>query len=751
MVLRNRMLIVVLIATSQQFFACDVKKALPDFTFFKQLAEVLPEFPPCDDTNWVDPDYTSFLETLRIGYIENILLSFGIKDKNKSIPYLFNTLLDNLLVCNRHNIKDNNAVLLCVKEESKIFVWGDLHAAFHSFVRDLQYLIEEDVLDNNLQIKQKDCFFVILGDAIDRGPYSMATLSLILLLCYQNPSTVFYIKGHHETSKYWENFGLKRELNITAQHVKPNVGVIKEKINNFFASLKKYLLVYSENDPKSVLFFSFNGFDDPYINLSVPISNKPGMYFARLRFDNFCVQKDCFIPEVLFKTEDWRKEHRAIDGLGLLDQSHGATTWTVFSAPIKVHEYFYGFDYDAFALIKIGSSVRTSSVQVLNKSKKDVRFSKHEPRNLVTGRLLSHPQAAPVGEDIIFGSTMPLSQGLPVLSDRTKRGVNLAILEFNKNGGLKGRHIKYDVRNDYYSPLHATKNIKDFIKRGIDLFLFPVGSVTLKSYANLIANHEIAVLFPMTGSSDFGDPALKGIVNLTAMHIDEITAHIHFLTQSQAVKNFAFLFQEDEYGKETLNVAHALLKQQGITEWLDLPYVRGTVDFKAQIEQLKKSNVDALCLLCTADGAQEFVRQCDLGFLHNKTLFGLSTLGSIAFKNFVDKKGIYFYYSSRVPDPARSMLPIAKEYRLLMDRDYYVYDNASFEAYIGTKFLLDIMKNMNEPINKYSLIAEMEKISRKIFEGLILTYKTIDRSFNMSVWLEDPEEDNWLEIPDIIQ
>lgn len=750
MIRRNSML-VVLLAMGQHFFACDGKKSLPEFTFFKQLAEILPEFPPCDDTNWVDPDYTSFLETLRIGYIENILLSLGIKDKNRSIPYLLNNLLDKLLVCNRHNIEDNNTALLCVKEESKVFVWGDLHAAFHSFVRGLQYLIEEEVLDSQLKIKQKDCFFIILGDAIDRGPYSMATLSLILLLCYQNPSTVFYIKGNHETCKYWENFGLKRELNITAQHVKPTIGVIKEKINDFFASLKKYLLVYSEEDPKSVLFFSFNGMSDPYIDLSVPISNKPGLYFARLRFQNFYTQKDCFIPEVLFKTEDWRKEHRAVDGLGLLDQTYGTTTWTVFSAPIKVHEDFYGFDYDAFALIKVGASIRESYVQIINKSKKDVRFLKQEPRNLLTSRLLSHPQSAPVGEDIVFGSTMPLSQGLPVLSDRTKRGVNLAILEFNKEGGLKGRHVKYDVRNDYYSPLYATKNVKDFIKRGVDLFLFPVGSVTLKSYANLITNHQIAVIFPMTGSADFGNPALKGIVNLTAMNIDEITAHIHFLTQSQAVKHFAFLFQEDEYGQETLNVAHRLLEQQGITEWLDLPYVRGTVDFKAQIEQLKQANVDALCLLCTADAAQEFMRQCDLSFLHNKTLFGLSTLGSIAFKNFVNKKGIYFYYSSRVPDPTHSMLPIAKEYRLLMDRDYYVYDNASFEAYIGTKFLLDIMKNMKDPINKYTLITEMEKIINKDFEGLTLTYKPTDRSFNLSVWLEDPDEDKWIEIPDKIQ
>lgn len=745
------MLMLILLPIVCDIMGCDFKKKLPNFSFFQQLAKDFPEFPPCDDQNWVDPNYGPFLQSLRIGYIENLLLLSGIKDKNRSIPYLLNELLDKFLVCNTHNTEDHNAAVLCVKEESKFFIWGDLHAAFHSFVRDLEYLIKEEILDDQLKIKEKDCFFVILGDAIDRGPFSMATLCLILLLCYQNPSTVFYIKGNHESLKYWENFGLNRELQITSQHVRPNVNIIKEKINTFFSMLKTYLLVSTEQDPKSVILFSFNGMSDPYINLSLPFNNKPGLHFAKLNFEKFYTQKDYFIPEVVFKTEDWRKEHRAINGLGLLDQIYGATTWALFSAPIKVHDMFYHFDWDAFGLIEMGSSVRKSSLRVINRRKQDTQFVKQEPCNILTGRLLSHPQPAPVGQDVVFGSTMPLSQGLPVLSDRTKRGVNLSILEFNKAGGLKGRHIKYDVRNDYYSPLHASKNVKDFISIGVDLFLFPVGSVTLASYVDLIRNHDIAVLFPMTGSSDFGNPLLKGIVNLTAMNIDEITAHIEYLTQNQSVKNFAFLFQEDEYGKETLKTAHAILKSKGINNWLDLPYVRGTVDFSHQIAVLRKSNIDALGLLCTADAAQEFIRQFDLGFLHNKTLFGLSTLGSIAFKNFVEKKGIYFYYSSRVPDPVNSMIPIAKEYRLLMDRDYYKYDNASFEAYIGTTLLLDIMKGMTVPINRYTLIAEIEKIKRTELQGLMLSYKPEDRSFNMSVWLEDPNEEKWIEVPDKIQ
>ncbi|HTM05741.1 MAG TPA: ABC transporter substrate-binding protein, partial [Patescibacteria group bacterium] len=446
----------------------------------------------------------------------------------------------------------------------------------------------------------------------------------------------------------------------------------------------------------------------------------------------------------------WREEHRAQNGLGLLDQVFGATTWAVLSAPLKIHEDFYGFDYDAFAQITIYSSIRNSSVHIINRHKQDPHFTKHDPLNIVTGRPLSHPQSAPVGEDILFGSTMSLTQGFPVISKRTKRGVNLAILEQNTKGGIKGRHIKFDVRDDYYAPLHARNNIDDFLKRGIDLILYPVGSGTLKAYVDLVKQQDIVVIFPVTGNSDFADPALKGILNLTAMNVEEISAHINFFTSHQTVRKFAFLFQEDEYGQATLNAAHRLLQSKGITKWVDVPYVRGAIDFNQQIDKIKKSNVEAIGFLCTPEVAQEFIRRINLQALNNKMLFGLSTLTSTTFKSFVEKRGIPFYFSSRVPNPEASTLPVVQEYRELMDRDYYNYDNASLEGYLGTRLLLDVLLTMEGVIDKKTVTAAIESINHKSFGGLNLSYKSSDRSLNMSVWLHAPNQ-QWLEIPDTSQ
>jgi branched-chain amino acid transport system substrate-binding protein len=747
---KNNLLMTLLLLLCTNIFGVSNNKDVPIFSFFQRLAKELPEFPPCDNVNWVDPDYTSFLQTLRPGYIENLLLVSGIKNKKESVPYLLNDLLDKVNAHYTEDTKEHNAALLCVPERTKFFVWGDLHASFHSFMRDLEYLVKEGILDERLTIIEKDCFLIVLGDAIDRGPYSMATLCLLLALHYQNPTSFFYVKGNHESYKYWENFGLKRELQIITQSINSSVGNLKEKINSFFNSLKKYVLVHTRNDQQSTILFSFNGMKYPYINVANQLDNQLGFINTNISFEKFYTKETYLIPEVLLKTEEWREEHRAQNGLGLLDQLFGATTWSVLSSPLKIHEDFYEFNYDAFAQITIYSSIRNSSIQIINRHKQDPHFIKQEPFNIVTGRPLSHAQPAPVGKDIVFGSTMSLTQGLPVISKRTKRGVNLAILEQNVKGGIGGRHIKFDVRDDYYAPLYASNNIEDFLKRGIDLILYPVGSGTLKAYINLVKQHEIAVIFPVTGNSDFGDPSLKGMLNLTAMNIEEIKAHINFFTTHQTVKSFAFFFQEDEYGRATLDAAHTLLKSKGITKWVDVPYVRGSVDFKPQIAKIKKSNVEAIGLLCTPEAAQEFIRRINLEALNNKILFGLSTLTSTAFKSFIEKKGIPFYFSSRVPNPETSILPIVQEYRELMNRDYYNYDNASLEGYLGTRFLLDILLGMPGVIDKKTIVAGIEGAGRRSFGGLNLLYKPTDRSLNMSVWLEGPNG-QWLEIPDKMQ
>lgn len=710
---------------------------------FVILGKKLIEFPPCDNLNWIDPDYSNYLKSIKKHYLQSLCYNYGIFDKTASLEHVF---LDLLSSFKSVEPKHENCSVLCLEPGSSLYVWGDLHGSFHTLLKSLLYLKKQNVINDELQIRNSEAHFIIFGDAVSRGSCSMATLALIIALLKKNPTQVHYIKGNHESFKYWENFALKREIQILINASMDEHQKVKELVNNFFNTLPDYLLVYLAKEPDRSLLFAFNGIVDPYIHFNQPLSMMIGLHDRALVFDQYDYTGQLHIPEVIFKTEDWKEGHCAINGLGMLSQIFGATTWAVFSAPIQVHQAYYNFVYHAFAKISLNTSLRNSTVACINQHKDKNDFVQQEELNLVTGRSVLAGGHEAVGNDILLGSTMPLIEGLPVVSHRTKQGISIAVNEKNMKGGIAGRHIKFDVRNDNYVPFIARGNIEDLRRRGVEFIFAPVGSATLNAYVDLVVKKDIAVIFPITGNPFFSSSELQNIVNLTAMYTQEIGALIRFLLKNQSVKNFAFIYQEDEYSKETLDKAHEVLVTAGISDYTVIPYVRGAIDLKNQIEKLNSSNIDALGFLCTPQVAQEFIRKVGVESLKNKVLFGLSTLTSSAFKQFLKQKGLVLFFTSRVPNVFSSGWAIAAEYRALMERFSYPLDTTSLEGYLGARLFFNVLEKNNTSVNSNNLLDLFQKMQNVDFGAMNISFDRAENSFNLPLWIGATNQNQWIEI-----
>lgn len=84
---------------------------------------------------------------------------------------------------------------------SRIAVFGDLHGAAHSFLRELAALQALGFLDAGLHVTSEhahDFYMVFCGDYVDRGVYGVEVLALLLTLRLKNPHNVFASRGNHE-------------------------------------------------------------------------------------------------------------------------------------------------------------------------------------------------------------------------------------------------------------------------------------------------------------------------------------------------------------------------------------------------------------------------------------------------------------------------------------------------------------------------------------------------------------------------
>ena len=90
-------------------------------------------------------------------------------------------------------------------EDKKIHVLGDSHGSMHSLAEILMELKDNGAFQANGKLVPNTAI-VSLGDILDRSPYTLECLYLILRLQRENPSQVFITLGNHEAdaSFQWE-------------------------------------------------------------------------------------------------------------------------------------------------------------------------------------------------------------------------------------------------------------------------------------------------------------------------------------------------------------------------------------------------------------------------------------------------------------------------------------------------------------------------------------------------------------------
>ena len=134
--------------------------------------------------------------------IEKELLTNIIADPYKISELEFHDISQ--ILYEAENILKEEGLLLELNVDDfqgEVFVIGDIHGNMKS----LQRLFE--IFD-----KVKPKFVIFLGDIIDRGPYQLECLILILALKIRYPAKYYLLKGNHETLEMNQYYGFFQEF-----------------------------------------------------------------------------------------------------------------------------------------------------------------------------------------------------------------------------------------------------------------------------------------------------------------------------------------------------------------------------------------------------------------------------------------------------------------------------------------------------------------------------------------------------------
>ena len=196
-------------------------------------------------------------------------------------------------------------------------------------------------------------------------------------------------------------------------------------------------------------------------------------------------------------------------------------------------------------------------------------------------------------EPIKIGSVMRLSigaeHGIP-----SRRGVEMAVDEVNKAGGINGRQVELIVEDEKDSPAAAVNAVQKLIN--VDKVVAIVGPMTSGDMmaAGKIANDAKVVAISPTATT----PKLSGYGASLCRGCSRIDKQAQVLTDYVAKtwkpKTVAIFFSNEPYGKGCADLFTKFFEKHGIKVVATESFMRGSRDFKAQLTKIKGANPDIL-------------------------------------------------------------------------------------------------------------------------------------------------------------
>ena len=344
--------------------------AMPElFTTVSSLQEftkLMPESPVRDNKSIVKPEFETFYTSNQVGFFGrtfgNLFRVMGIASPLPWSSKTFASELKKLIeVREKKSYKDECLLHLKTPKNARFIIVGDLQGALHSLTRSIFEWKKMEIIDEQLKIKNETDFIIFLGDAVSRSAYSMETMMILMRMIDKNPEQAFYIRGNHENDNYWQNYGLKRQLEMLAENIQESDEKfpLEKYVQRFFNTLPValYCDVPSARETQFIR-FSHEGGDEYTIEKIEPakfasfLKKGSADAISAISLKGLSAGDETIETKAIIRSEVKRKSFQSMDGLRQLDPEDGVPSWTVFSAPTTIYQEGVSFFNDAFVILK---------------------------------------------------------------------------------------------------------------------------------------------------------------------------------------------------------------------------------------------------------------------------------------------------------------------------------------------------------------------------------------------------------------
>lgn len=197
-------------------------------------------------------------------------------------------------------------------------------------------------------------------------------------------------------------------------------------------------------------------------------------------------------------------------------------------------------------------------------------------------------------DTITLGVLAPLTGDVSVYGITTKNGIDLAIEEINKNGGVLGKTIKIEALDEKGDIAEATNAYNKLTSQNIVALIGDVTSKPSIAVAELAAADGTPMLTP-TGTAQAITEAGDNIFRVCFTDPFQGKVMATYAADSLSAKNVAIMYNtSDDYSQGVAKAFKETAEGKGLKIVANEGYGNDDKDFRTQLTKIQSAKVDAI-------------------------------------------------------------------------------------------------------------------------------------------------------------
>lgn len=374
---------------------------------------------------------------------------------------------------------------------------------------------------------------------------------------------------------------------------------------------------------------------------------------------------------------------------------------------------------------------------------------------------MSETRTGVTDKEILIGASSALSGHAASLGiNYVTYGADIAVQEFNDNGGVFGRKISLVSYDDQYDPPQAVANTKKLIEEDKVFVLSSyVGTPTGVQVLPLINEHRIPLVGLFTGAGAFRSSEQPYVFNIRASYDEEMGLAIRYFVGTLEFKKIAIFYQNDAFGLAGRSGAIKALSKMGLAPIAEATFERGSMAVEEAGESIGASGAEAVVMVGTYAQLAKFVHL--IGDVdHQMKFHTLSFVGPEAFAEGLEEieeghneteSPADVFVTQVVPPPYYTdIFDGLDRYAETLHR-YYPEAPVTFgglEGYIGMRVLLSAIESAGRDLTREGLLEALLALRYKdISIGSLLSFDNPERQALHKVFMTTLVHGEYLVVP----